>query len=127
MSEISTLTIKIPLELKEKIKAAALEKQFSLSTEVCERLAQSFEADIKGSISSSKNAKLHHDEIDNQGVEEISEQPLSQKELKKTASTAERQCENRSKEKINCQSASSQQLTTGWTRSPDLISKEHPY
>lgn len=38
MSEISTLTIKIPLELKEKIKAAALEKQFSLSTEVCERL-----------------------------------------------------------------------------------------
>ncbi|AAM85632.1 hypothetical protein CQP30_01735 [Yersinia pestis] len=83
MSEISTLTIKIPLELKEKIKAAALEKQFSLSTEVCERLAQSFEADIKGSISSSKNAKLHHDEIDNQGVEEISEQPLSQKELKK--------------------------------------------
>ncbi|AHK21259.1 hypothetical protein [Yersinia similis] len=83
MSEISTLTIKIPLELKEKIKTAALEKQFSLSTEVCERLAQSFEADIKGSKGSSKNAKLHHSEIDNQDVEEISEQPLSQKELKK--------------------------------------------
>lgn len=42
MSEISTLTIKIPLELKEKIKAAALEKQFSLSTEVCERLEKKF-------------------------------------------------------------------------------------
>lgn len=83
MSEISTLTIKIPLELKEKIKAAALEKQFSLSTEVCERLERSFEVDVKGSKSSRKDAKLHHSEIDNQGVEEISEQPLSQKELKK--------------------------------------------
>ncbi|QHB32675.1 hypothetical protein F0T03_11155 [Yersinia canariae] len=83
MSEISTLTIKIPLELKEKIKAAALEKQFSLSTEVCERLEQSFEVDVKSSKSSRKEAKLHHSEIDNQGVEEISEQPLSQKELKK--------------------------------------------
>ncbi|CNH91993.1 hypothetical protein [Yersinia intermedia] len=83
MSEISTLTIKIPLELKEKIKAAALEKQFSLSTEVCERLEKSFEIDVKSSKTSRKDAKLHHDEIDNQGVEEISEQPLSQKELKK--------------------------------------------
>ncbi|AJJ18673.1 hypothetical protein [Yersinia intermedia] len=83
MSEISTLTIKIPLELKEKIKAAALEKQFSLSTEVCERLEKSFEVDVKSSKTSRKDAKLHHGEIDNQGVEEISEQPLSQKELKK--------------------------------------------
>ncbi|EEP91353.1 hypothetical protein CV016_20825 [Yersinia kristensenii] len=83
MSEISTLTIKIPLELKEKIKAAALEKQFSLSTEVCERLEQSFEVEVKSSKSSRKEAKLHHSEIDNQGVEEVSEQPLSQKELKK--------------------------------------------
>lgn len=83
MSEISTLTIKIPLELKEKIKAAALEKQFSLSTEVCERLEQSFEVEVKSSKSSRKEAKLHHSEIDNQDVEEVSEQPLSQKELKK--------------------------------------------
>ncbi|CFQ55270.1 hypothetical protein [Yersinia aleksiciae] len=83
MSEISTLTIKIPLELKEKIKAAALEKQFSLSTEVCERLEQSFVVDVKSAKGSRKEAKLHHSEIDNQGVEEISEQPLSQKELKK--------------------------------------------
>lgn len=83
MSEISTLTIKIPLELKEKIKAAALEKEFSLSAEVCERLEASFEVDVKNSKSSRKDAKLHHSEIDNQGVEEISEQPLSQKELKK--------------------------------------------
>ncbi|MGE4799748.1 hypothetical protein [Yersinia hibernica] len=83
MSEISTLTIKIPLELKEKVKAAALEKQFSLSTEVCERLEKSFAVEVKNSKSSRKDAKLHHSEIDNQGVEEISELPLSQKELKK--------------------------------------------
>ncbi|WP_186379303.1 hypothetical protein [Yersinia massiliensis] len=85
MSETSTLTIKIPLELKEKIKAAALEKQFSLSTEVCERLEKSFEVDVKNTKGSRKDSKLHHGEIDidNQGVEEISEQPLSQKELKK--------------------------------------------
>lgn len=83
MSEISTLTIKIPLELKERIKATALEKQYSLSTEVCERLEKSFEVETKDSKTDRKNAKLHHDEIDNQHVEEISEQPLSQKELKK--------------------------------------------
>ncbi|CNH35570.1 Uncharacterised protein [Yersinia aldovae] len=80
MSEISTLTIKIPLELKEKIKAVALEKQLSLSAEVCERLEKSLEEEVK---SSRKDGKLHHNDIDNQGVEEISEQPLSQKELKK--------------------------------------------
>ncbi|WP_186367594.1 hypothetical protein [Yersinia aldovae] len=86
MSEISTLTIKIPLELKEKIKAIALEKQLSLSAEVCERLEKSLEDEVKSSKSSKssrKDTKLHHNDIDNQGVEEISEQPLSQKELKK--------------------------------------------
>lgn len=44
MSEISTLTIKIPLELKEKIRAAAAENEFSLSVEVCQRLESSFNA-----------------------------------------------------------------------------------
>lgn len=58
MSEISTLTIKIPLELKEKIKAAALEKQFSLSTEVCERLEKSFAVDVKSGKSGHKDAKM---------------------------------------------------------------------
>ncbi|CAM3309592.1 Arc-like DNA binding domain-containing protein [Yersinia entomophaga] len=83
MSEVSTLTIKIPLELKEKIKAAALEKQFSLSSEVCERLEQSFNPAAKNAKAGRKDGKTHHSEIDNQGIEEISEQPLSQKELKK--------------------------------------------
>ncbi|AJI93925.1 hypothetical protein BD65_303 [Yersinia ruckeri] len=83
MSEVSTLTIKIPLELKEKIRAAALEKQFSLSTEVCERLEQSFDVVAKSSKGGRKGTKAHRAEIDNQGIEEDAEQPLSQKELKK--------------------------------------------
>jgi hypothetical protein len=80
MSEISTLTIKIPLALKEQIKAIALENQLSLSAEVCQRLENSFEVPVKAS---KKAAPLHHDDIDNQGTEEEIEQPLSQKELKK--------------------------------------------
>ncbi|WP_431222332.1 hypothetical protein ACQ86O_18585 [Serratia sp. L9] len=80
MSEISTLTIKIPLALKEKIKAIALENQLSLSAEVCQRLETSFDLPVKAS---KKAAPLHHDDIDNQGTEEEIEQPLNQKELKK--------------------------------------------
>ncbi|WP_024529276.1 Arc family DNA-binding protein [Serratia fonticola] len=80
MSEISTLTIKIPLALKEQIKAIALENQLSLSAEVCQRLEHSFEVPAKAN---KKVAPLHHDDIDNQGTEEEVEQPLSQKELKK--------------------------------------------
>ncbi|KFK94516.1 MULTISPECIES: Arc family DNA-binding protein [unclassified Serratia (in: enterobacteria)] len=80
MSEISTLTIKIPLELKEKIKAIALENELSLSAEVCKRLEDSFQPPSKPS---KKQAAPHQDDIDNQGTEEESEQPLSQKELKK--------------------------------------------
>ncbi|AHG18243.1 regulatory protein [Chania multitudinisentens RB-25] len=80
MSEISTLTIKIPLELKEKIKAAALENDHSLSAEVCKRLESSFQVPDKPS---KKQVALHHDEIDSQHTEEENEQPLSQKELKK--------------------------------------------
>lgn len=80
MSEISTLTIKIPVALKEKIKAIALENQLSLSAEVCQRLEDSFDLPV---TSGKKIAPLHHDEIDNQGIVEEFEQPLSQKELKK--------------------------------------------
>ena len=74
MSEISTLTIKIPLELKEKIRAIAADNQLSLSAEVCQRLESSFDLPTKAE----KTAK-----IDNQGIEEEVEQPLNQKELKK--------------------------------------------
>ncbi|VEA66119.1 Uncharacterised protein [Serratia plymuthica] len=83
MSEISTLTIKIPLELKEKIRAIAAENQLSLSAEVCQRLESSFEAPVKAEKTAKKPDELHHGEIDNQGIEEEIEQPLNQKELKK--------------------------------------------
>ncbi len=42
MSEISSLSLKIPQELKEQIKAVALENQVSISAEVAARLAKSF-------------------------------------------------------------------------------------
>ncbi|HIE4008366.1 hypothetical protein IY40_19790 [Serratia marcescens] len=84
MSEISTLTIKIPLALKEKIRAAAAENEFSLSVEVCQRLESSFSAPAAKAEKPTKKAdELHHGEIDNQSTEEEIEQPLSQKELKK--------------------------------------------
>ncbi|MGQ8775418.1 Arc family DNA-binding protein [Serratia sp. NA_112.1] len=85
MSEISTLTIKIPLELKEKIRAIAADNQLSLSAEVCQRLENSFDLPAKGdkNKTAKKSAELHHGEIDNQGIEEEIEQPLNQKELKK--------------------------------------------
>ncbi|WP_346825238.1 Arc family DNA-binding protein [Serratia inhibens] len=83
MSEISTLTIKIPLELKEKIRAIAAENQLSLSAEVCQRLESSFDVPVKAEKAAKKSDELHHGEIDNQGIEEEIEQPLNQKELKK--------------------------------------------
>ncbi|CAI1035899.1 Arc family DNA-binding protein [Serratia quinivorans] len=83
MSEISTLTIKIPLELKEKIRAIASDNQLSLSAEVCQRLENSFDLPAKADKTAKKSAELHHGEIDNQGIEEEIEQPLNQKELKK--------------------------------------------
>jgi hypothetical protein len=83
MSEISTLTIKIPLELKEKIRAIAADNQLSLSAEVCQRLENSFDLPAKAEKAAKKSTELHHGEIDNQGIEEEIEQPLNQKELKK--------------------------------------------
>lgn len=83
MSEISTLNIKIPHELKEKIRAVAADNQRSLSAEVCQRLEDSFAAPPKAERIAKQAAKLHHGVIDNQGIEEEIEQPLNQKELKK--------------------------------------------
>lgn len=77
MSEISSLSLKIPQDLKEKIKAAALENEVSLSAEVCARLVKSF--DIEEHAHDVDEA----DVIDNQNTEEIVEQPLTAKEIKK--------------------------------------------
>ncbi|QZN98057.1 Arc family DNA-binding protein [Symbiopectobacterium purcellii] len=77
MSEISSLSLKIPQELKEQIKAAALENQVSISAEVAARLAKSFAIAAKDSVDAEQA------DVDNQHTEEVVEQPLSQKELKK--------------------------------------------
>ncbi len=83
MSEISTLTIKIPLALKEQIREAALQGEHSLSVEVCARLEQSFV--ITEDKKSKKADKVEEPaiEIDNQHLGEHTEPALTQKELKK--------------------------------------------
>ncbi|MEI7367404.1 hypothetical protein PJ912_02715 [Pectobacterium colocasium] len=73
MSEISSLSLKISPELKEKIKAAALENEVSISAEVSARLLRSFDESYQAS-----------ELVDSQGTEEVgAEAPLTQKELKK--------------------------------------------
>ncbi|GKW24135.1 hypothetical protein R0L47_09180 [Pectobacterium polonicum] len=77
MSEISSLSLKISPELKEKIKAAALENEVSISAEVSARLLRSFD---EGHLISD----LSSESVDSQGTEEVgTEAPLTQKELKK--------------------------------------------
>lgn len=63
--------------MKEQIKAAALENQVSISAEVAARLAKSFAIVAKGSVDAEQ------EDVDSQHTEEVVEQPLSQKELKK--------------------------------------------
>ncbi|WP_304164752.1 hypothetical protein [Lonsdalea britannica] len=75
MNEISSLSLKITHELKERIKAAASANGVSISAEVSARLLRSFEPEL----SDTQQA----DAIDNQHTEELLEQPLSAKELKK--------------------------------------------
>lgn len=77
MSEITTLTIKIPVELKELIRAAAADAGHSLSAEAGARLEQSFTHKGK------KSAKATEHDIDNQHTNEIIEEALTQKEIKK--------------------------------------------
>ncbi|KHN49828.1 hypothetical protein [Pectobacterium fontis] len=73
MSEISSLSLKISPELKEKIKAAALKNEVSISAEVSARLLKSFDE-------SHQEPEL----VDSQETEEVgTEAPLTQKELKK--------------------------------------------
>ncbi len=93
MSEISSLSLKIPQELKEQIKAAALENQVSISAEVAARLAKSFEIAAKDSVDADQT------DVDNQHTEEVVEQPLSQKELKKIRQLIKDKGKNTSKKK----------------------------
>lgn len=80
MSEITTLTVKITVELKELIKNAAAEAEHSLSAEVAARLEESFNP---GTHKGKKAAKATEHDIDNQHLEEDSEPALTTKEIKK--------------------------------------------
>ncbi len=88
MSEITTLTIKIPAELKELIKNAAADAQHSLSAEVWARLEKSFATHDEKSVDDKKGKKVvkaeePEIEVDNQHLGEHTEPALTQKELKK--------------------------------------------
>lgn len=93
MSEISSLSLKIPQELKEQIKEAALENQVSISAEVAARLAKSFDVTAEDSIDAEQA------DVDNQHTEEFVELPLSQKELKKIRQLIKDKGKNTSKKK----------------------------
>ena len=80
MSEITTLTVKISVELKELIKNAAAEAEHSLSAEVAARLEESF---TPGAHKGKKAAKAIEHDIDNQHLAEESEPALTAKEIKK--------------------------------------------
>lgn len=75
MNAISSLSLKITHELKERIKAAASANGVSIGAEVSARLLRSFESEL----SDTRQA----DAIDNQHTEELLEPPLSAKERKK--------------------------------------------
>ncbi|MBA0167984.1 MULTISPECIES: hypothetical protein [Pectobacterium] len=89
MSEISSLSLKISPELKEKIKAAALENEVSISAEVSARLLRSFDESYQVS-----------ELVDSQGTEEVgAEAPLTQKELKKVRELLKGKSKSASKKK----------------------------
>lgn len=85
MNELVTMTLKISTDLKEKIKVLALEAEHSLSSEVCTRLAKSFEnqgKDDNGNIDSNEIKRRGH-QIDNQNTQEQRrDSQLSPKELR---------------------------------------------
>ncbi|MCC3705504.1 hypothetical protein LLS47_23895 [Rouxiella badensis] len=101
MSELVTMTLKIPTNLKEKIRVSALEAEHSLSADVCARLAKSF--DSKGPEDhpndDSNDTTQHGDLIDNQNTQEQrQDSQLSEKELRdirKMLSTKNKKTKNK--------------------------------
>ncbi len=77
MSETANLTIKLPLELKERIKALAESNSVSMSAEIGARLERS--------LSEDSAAPTEHvaADVDNQHTQEITEQPFTSNEVKK--------------------------------------------
>ncbi len=78
MSETANLTIKLPLELKARIKALAESNSVSMSAEIGARLERSLNED---DIPPQKEHVAA--DVDNQHTQEITEQPFTSSEVKK--------------------------------------------
>lgn len=83
MSETANLTIKLPLELKEKLKNLAASNSVSMSAEISARLAQSFDADSAEAAAPQKHKDQAAADVDNQHTKEITDVPLTSGEVKK--------------------------------------------
>ncbi len=83
MSETANLTIKLPLELKERLRAIAANNSVSMSAEISERLAQSLEDDSGETAKTQKHKEHASADVDNQHTQEITEEPFTSGEVKK--------------------------------------------
>ncbi|MEA9390809.1 Arc family DNA-binding protein [Acerihabitans sp. TG2] len=86
MSETANLTIKLPLELKERLRTIAANNSISMSAEISTRLAQSLDGGFDHSEESTKaqqNKEHVAASVDNQHTQEITEAPFTSSEVKK--------------------------------------------
>lgn len=92
MSETANLTIKLPLELKEKIRTLAANNSVSMSAEISSRLERSLQketeskepdAAAKTKAPSAAPKEQDAEDIDNQHTQEIIQQPFTAGEVKK--------------------------------------------
>ena len=94
MSETANLTIKLPLELKERIKAVAESNSVSMSAEIGARLERSLNEDV--TLAQTEHAAP---EVDSQHTEEITEQPFTNSEVKKLRALLSATSRKKSKKK----------------------------
>lgn len=94
MSETANLTIKLPMELKERIKSIAEGNSVSMSAEITARLERSLNEDLAPS-------PKEHDaaDVDNQHTQEITEQPFTNSEVKKLRALLNGTARKKSKKK----------------------------
>jgi len=83
MSETANLTIKLPLELKERLRTLAANNSVSMSAEISARLAQSLDGDSEEAAKPQKHKEHDSADVDNQHTQEITEEPFSSGEVKK--------------------------------------------
>ncbi|XBS70835.1 Arc family DNA-binding protein [Acerihabitans sp. KWT182] len=92
MSETANLTIKLPLELKERIKALAESNSVSMSAEIGARLERSLNEDSQPHVAA---------DVDNQHTQEITEQPFTSSEVKKLRALLNAASQKKTQEKIS--------------------------